>query len=138
MLNERDYALVSLDTPLISNLNMLENIALIKEVHEGLSIKKAETLALEMLEKINLISIAQSRSSQLTQQEIFYVIFIRAMMTKESKIYITTPFSLINNLRDITILINDIMILDSKKEIFILDIIINEIHYKETTCNIIK
>ncbi len=49
-----EYSLISRDTPLISNLNMIENIALIKEVHERLSIEKAENIAKEYLEKIGI------------------------------------------------------------------------------------
>jgi len=116
----------------------LENIAIIKEVHEHLATKEAQKLADEYLQKINISKIGLFRPVDCSQLELFYVAFIRALMSKEKDIMIITPFSIINNLGDIAIIIEKINILNDKKNIFILDTNINKIHYKEDLCPIIE
>lgn len=133
-----DYSLISKDTPLISNLNMLENIALIKEVHELLSIEKAENIAKESLEKIGLSHIGLNRLNQCSSLEVFYVMFIRALMSRDMNVIITTPFSLISNLRDIQPILDNIEILNTHKNIFIFDNITNKSHYEGSSCPIVK
>lgn len=133
-----NYSLISKDTPLISNLNMLENIALIKEVHELLSIEKAENTANEYLAKIGLSQIGLKRLNQCTSVEIFYVMFIRALMSKEMNVIIATPFYLISNLRDIQPILDNIEILNENKNIFIFDNITNKSHYEGSSCPIVK
>jgi len=117
---------------------MLENIALIKEVHEHLPTIKAQKIAKEMLEKIHQEHISLYRVSACTPVEIFYIQFIRALMMKEKKIIIVTPFSLIENLRDINVIIKNITILGSEKEILLLDMLSNENHYEGSQCSIVK
>ncbi len=133
-----DYSLISKEAPLISNLNMIENIALIKEVHERLSIAKAENIAKEYLEKIGISRIGLNRLNLCSSLEIFYVMFIRALMSKEMNVIIMTPFSLISNLRDIQPIIDNIEILNESKNILIFDSIINEPHYEGSSCPIVK
>ena len=117
---------------------MLENIALIKEVHERLSREKAEEIASDSLEKIALGDVGLKRVNQCNSLEIFYVMFIRALMSKETTVIIATPFSLINNLRDIQPIIDNIEILNESKNIFIFDSITNKSHYEGSSCLIVK
>ncbi|MBL0708699.1 MAG: hypothetical protein JJW00_06605 [Sulfurimonas sp.] len=133
-----EYALVSKDTPLISNLNILENIALIKEVHQFLKTSKAQEEALSYLKKINLQDISKNRPTQCTSLEIFYISFIRALMTKDMNVIILTPFYLIDNLRDIETILSTIKKLYIMKNILILDTFSNEVHYKGCSCNMIR
>lgn len=130
--------LISNETPLISNLNMAENIALIKEVHEGMSIKAAEGLACEYLEKIGIGSIALKRISACQSIEIFYVMLIRALMMPQEQICILTPFLLIKHLSGLDELLSNIALLNDKKDIIILDTYSNELHYKGCECHIVK
>lgn len=134
----QDYSLISKDTPLISNLNMIENIALIKEVHELLSIEKAESIAKESLAKIDIAQIALKRLNQCNSLEIFYVMFIRSLMSKERSVIVVTPFSLINNLRDIQPIVDTIERLNGDKNVFIFDTISNKPHYEGSSCPIVK
>jgi len=134
---QKDYSLISAKTPLISNLNMIENIALIKEVHESLATKLAQKEASEYLEKID-ISIGLNRLNQCTSFEIFCVYLIRALMTKETNVIIVTPFHLIDNLKKINEILMVIEKLEINKNIFILDTLSNETHYKGCLCNIVK
>ena len=82
---------------------MLENIAIIKEVHELMSIDEAEDIAREELKKISLSQIALYRLTQCSPIEIFYVMLIRAIMAKEMNVIIVTPFLLVDNLSEIEI-----------------------------------
>ena len=133
-----DFSLISKATPLISNLNMLENIALIKEVHELISIDEAEEIANKALSKIGLSNIGLFRLNQCSSMDVFYVMLIRALMTKEMNVIIVTPFALIKNIRNIKKVIDNINILNSEKTIYLLDDIANETHYKGCSCHIVK
>ncbi|WP_373036816.1 hypothetical protein [Sulfurimonas sp.] len=117
---------------------MLENIALIKEVHEHMPTKKAQEEAKEQLKKIELESISLNRLNQCDTYEVFCVSLIRALMTKEMNVIIVSPFHLIDNLRDIETVVATIQKLEVKKNILILDTVSNEIHYKGSSCNIVK
>lgn len=117
---------------------MLENIALIKEVHELLPRAEAEALANSYLQKIDLSNIGTNRLNQCNSIEIFYCMFIRALMCKESNVIILTPFYLIDNLEDIHSVIEKIDILNDNKNILILDSIKNEIQYEGSLCHIVK
>ena len=111
---------------------------MIKEVKEGLSIKKSEKIAYDYLTKISLEHIAQLRKPQCSNIELFYVMLIRALMNNEKNIVIPYPISLIENFNDIEIIIENITKLNNDKTITILDTITNEIHYKGCLCHIIK
>jgi len=117
---------------------MLENIALIKEVHESMPTKLAQQQANEYLEKIQLQDIGLNRLNQCNTLEVFYVCLIRALMTKETDVIIVTPFHLIDNLREIEILIASIKKLKTQKNIIFLDTLSNETHYEGCSCNILK
>lgn len=118
---------------------MYENISLIKQVHELISVEKSEMIADEYLKKIELSLIGLLRKSQCSSLEIFYTMFIRALMTDKRTIIIQSPLSLIKNLRDVEIVIQNIILLNSEnKNILILDTITNETRYKGCSCRIIK
>lgn len=118
---------------------MLENIALIKEVHELLATKKAQAHAIEYLRRIDLESIGLKRLNQCTSIEVFYVMVIRAMMAKKQTIFIVTPFFLIKKLAEITPVLEKLALLNKEqKNIIILDNLTNQSHYKGDLCNIIK
>ena len=117
---------------------MYENISLIKEVNELLSRKESEKLANEYLQKINLSNIGDSRLSQCSTVEIFYTMFIRALMTKESDVIILSPFLIMKNLRDMKKVMENMNLLNTTKKILIFDTIINEDRYKGCPCHMIK
>lgn len=120
-------------------MNIVENIALIKEVHNHLETSVAQDEAISYLKKIGLSNIAKFRISQCSEVEIFYVMIIRALMTKEKSIVIVRPFAITHFLIDIKTIIDTILVLNNNKNIFILDLIVNEAEYKkEDRCNIIK
>lgn len=124
--------------PLISNLNILENIAIIKEVHKNKTIKKAEDEALELLKRISLEDIADKRITQCNEFEIFCAMLIRAMMNEKKHIIIVTPFSLITALLDMKEITDIIDILDIKKDIIIVDMQNNRTNYEGDLCHIVE
>jgi len=92
--------MVSLEVPLISNLNVLHNIALIKEYHYHMSRKEAETLSLQYLEKMNLASIAYKRNPALTYEERFCAMLLRAVMVEDNIVVIDRPFKIMPDIQD--------------------------------------
>lgn len=122
--------LVTKNTPLISNLNMCENIALIKETHENLNTISAEAEATKELEKIGFSAIVKKRISECNTEEIFFTMLIRALMTKERSVIIVSLLSLIGDFADIKSTIDKISILNSSKNLYVLDLFSNEVHYK--------
>ena len=108
-------------------------------MHELLSIDKAQKIADEYLNIIDLSSIGLKRESQCSSIEIFYTMIIRALMSSKKSIVIRSPLSLIKNLRELEIIFKNIDLLNSEdKDIIILDTIANEAHYKGELCLMIK
>jgi ABC-type lipopolysaccharide export system ATPase subunit len=117
---------------------MLENISLIKEVHEFMPVKKAHTLALKYLKNLGIEDVANKRVINCSSREIFYILLIRAMMMPQKSILIQTPYSIISNLGDIKTILCNISKLEDFKNIFIFDVAINRYHYEGAPCTIIK
>ncbi len=117
---------------------MLENIALIKEVHEHLPTKSAQAEAREALAKIELEKISLFRVNMCDAYEIFCVSLIRAMMSNDKRLIIISPLNLLDSLSSIDDLVDIINKLQMNKDILILDTLSNETHYKEASCNIVK
>jgi len=117
---------------------MCENIALIKEFHEHKPIKEAEDEAKNYLEKIGLGSIWAKRSSECSELEMFYVMFIRSLMSKEMSVIIVSPFSITTSIESMKGIIENLLLLKGKKSVLILDLCINERYYEESQCSIIK
>lgn len=99
-------------------------------------IQKAEELAQQMLEEIELSSIALYREPQCSDRELFYVMFIRALMSKEQTIIIESPHTLLNDLNEMQKIFNSMSLLNREKTVLILDIINNRIYYEGCLCNI--
>ena len=117
---------------------MLENISLIKEVHEHMPIEKSQELAMEFLNRVNLSNISLNRIHECSTLEIFYVMFIRALMSSEKRVIIEVTSSVVESLVHMQNVLNGIELLNIGKEIVILDLKERETYYKESRCNIIK
>ena len=130
-----DFVLLNTETPLISNLDICENIALIKSVHENMSTKKAERLALDMLTLLGLQKIAHQRAYSCSKKEIFLVMFIRAMMMKENTLIIKSPNDILGNSQHIKEVVIEMIKIDIVKDICIVDLQRNENYYKGCACS---
>jgi len=137
MQTKDNYTIISKETPLISNLNIIENISLIKEVHEFMPTKKANKITQEYLQKLNLPNISLYRPIQCSNLETLQVMLIRASMCKNKNIVIINPHHLINNLKDIKVIIDNMKAIKDK-DLLILDTISNEMYYKGCSCRIVK
>jgi len=122
--------LVSLDAPLISNLSVLSNIALIKQYHGGLSVREAEDIAKIFLKKLHLEDIAGKRSPVLEEEQRFCVMVLRAVMVEDAILVIDRPFKIMPDLDD-TRFIRDVLTAVNElfQECHIFDYLWNEKRY---------
>ena len=98
--NKKNLGLVSLDVPLLSNLDVWTNIALIKQYHENLSAGKARALVLGYLREYGMEHIADRRNPVLTSRERFCAMLVRAAMVKDAIIVIDRPFTVLTDIKD--------------------------------------
>ncbi len=94
--------LVSIDVPLISNLDAWQNIGLIYQYHQKTSEKKAKSLVLQWLQRCSLEGIAYKRNPSLSEKERFLVMLLRAAMVYRAIIVIDRPFRIIPDLQDVS------------------------------------
>jgi ABC-type lipopolysaccharide export system ATPase subunit len=130
--NRQHLGIVSLEVPLISNLNVLHNIALVKEYHHHLSRKEAETLSLQYLDKMNLIGIAYRRNPALTDEERFCAMLLRAVMVEDNHVVIDRPFKIMPDIKDSRFISQILQIVDALlHNCTIFDYIWNQDRYAE-------
>ncbi len=131
---------VSLETPLLSNLSIIENIALIEEVHQRLPREVAHKNALDKLTLLNLENIVTSRVATCSQFERFRVEMIRASMMLDAKIYIILPLQQFHTNNSIEDMMQSIEGLKIQERVTILDLLTNIEEYKHigVTCHIIE
>lgn len=92
--------MVSDDVPLISNLDVWINIALIRQYHQNLSGPAAQTEVLGYLRRYGLESIAFKRTHALTDEQRFRVMLLRAAMVADAVVVIDRPSKLLPALQD--------------------------------------
>lgn len=120
--NKQNLGLISLNAPLISNLDVWVNIALIKQYHENLSKKTAQSLALHYLQRYRMEYIANKRNYALTHKERFIVMLLRAAMVKDALIVLDRPFMIIPDVQDDRFIYDALQLInDSFKECLIFD-----------------
>jgi ABC-type uncharacterized transport system ATPase subunit len=92
--------LVSLEVPLISNLPVWSNIALIRQYHENMPWEEAKTLVLDLLQRFGMAATAEKRNSSLTAKERFCIMLIRAAMVRDAVVVLDRPFRIFPDLPD--------------------------------------
>jgi ABC-type nitrate/sulfonate/bicarbonate transport system ATPase subunit len=103
--------LVSSEAPLISNLDIWRNIALISQYHRNIPEQKAKTIVLQCLKRYGLEKLADKRNQGLTEEERFYVMLLRASMVPDAVIVIDRPLKIVHYLQ------NSSFIFDALKKI---------------------
>jgi len=98
--NRSRLGLVSLDAPLISNLAIWSNIALIPQYHRNMPVQEAMALAEGLLHRLGMDSIAQKRNSSLTTEERFCAMLLRAATVQDAVLVLDRPFTILTNLGD--------------------------------------
>ncbi|MBN1614749.1 MAG: hypothetical protein JW950_09815, partial [Deltaproteobacteria bacterium] len=81
-----NLGLVSPDAPLISNLDVWANIALIRQYHQNMPRDKAQRLAIDHLRRFDMEAIAHRRNANLNGEESFYAMLLRAVMVPDAVI----------------------------------------------------
>lgn len=121
---KENLGLVSLDVPLISNLDVWVNIALIKQYHENLSADKAAELVLGYLRGYGMEHISSRRNPVLTNRERFCAMLLRAAMVRDSIIVIDRPFTIIPDVQDDRFIYDALKVIENSfKECHIFDYI---------------
>jgi ABC-type nitrate/sulfonate/bicarbonate transport system ATPase subunit len=87
--------LVSLEAPLISNLSVWANIALIRQYHEQMPRLEARINAVTLLRRLGMASIAEKRNPSLSSVERFSVMLLRAATVREGVLVLDRPFTIL-------------------------------------------
>ena len=125
------YVAVSPHTPLLSNLNIIENIALIEEVHQRYNRDTSHKNALKKLEKLNMQYLATKQLSECNEFEKFSLMLIRASMMQYVTIVIITPLVQYQSQDSLEYLTQTMKILEIEKRTIILDLSLYKNDYKE-------
>jgi len=107
--------------PLISNLNIIENISIIEEFHNRLVTDEAHNHSLALLKKINCENIAYKNIVECSSLELFYVMLLRAIMCKEDVIIVCYVYSLVEDLETLDPIIEVLENLKIQKKIVFID-----------------
>ena len=92
--------LVSLDAPLISNLAIWSNIALIRQYHQNMPRQEARAFTENLLHRLGMDSIVEKRNPALTEEERFCAMLLRASMVRDAILVLDRPFNILTHLRD--------------------------------------
>jgi ABC-type sugar transport system ATPase subunit len=122
--------LVSLEAPLISNLAVWSNIALIRQYHQNMPRREARALAGNLLLRLDMASIAEQETHDLTKEERFCVMLLRAAMVEDAILVLDRPFSILTNHRDERFLMDTLRKVDDLiAEMYIFDYNGEKEHY---------
>jgi ABC-type nitrate/sulfonate/bicarbonate transport system ATPase subunit len=89
-----------LEVPLISNLSIWSNIALIPQYHQNVPWREAKAQTLELLNRFDLTGIAEKRNPSLTTDERFYAMLLRAATVRDAVLVLDRPFRILMGQRD--------------------------------------
>ena len=98
----KQLGMVALNVPLISNLDVWRNIALIYQYHQEASQKNAQAFVMQCLRRYDLEKIAYKRNPMLSEEERFCVKVLRAAMVARAIIVIDRPYTMLPYLKDTT------------------------------------
>lgn len=98
--------------PLISNLNAWQNIALIGQYHDGLSEREGKNRVSSYLDRLSLQNSADKRNPQLSPEECFAIMMLRASMIHQAIILVCDPFRLLPHHLNATFIYNVLKSLD--------------------------
>lgn len=122
--------MVSHEIPLISNLNIFENVALIKQYHQKASRKETQNIVLQYLKKLNLEHIAYVRNPNLSEEERFCGMLLRAAMVQSGIVLIYRPFMLLPANKNAAFIYNLLKNIDDLyTQCFIFDFLWNKYRY---------
>lgn len=103
---ENNVGLVSPDIPLLSNLTVYENIALVSRYLTKQKDKEIEETVLHQLDLLHILDSKAKRPSELDTETSFKVSLLRALRLEDSILVIDRPFAMLNNIADIAPIMN--------------------------------
>ncbi|MFC1839919.1 hypothetical protein ACFL1N_10080 [Thermodesulfobacteriota bacterium] len=122
---------MSLDAPLISNLNVRNNITLIPQYHRNMPLKQAETIVDDLLSRFGMVSIADRRIIKLSPEELFCVMLLRAAMVEDAVLVLDRPFSILTNIMEDHFIMDSLQSVDDLfTEAYIYDCIWRRLRYR--------
>lgn len=117
----QNSVVIAKEFPLISNLNMIENIAIIEEFHSKLTTNDAHKNVLDLLKKINYTHIAYKNIQDCDSMEIFCAMLLRAIFSEGDIVVICYIYSLVEDLETLQEIIDMFEKLEMQKDIIFID-----------------
>ncbi len=111
---------------------------MLQEVQHNKKVLDAQKEAILLLQTISMESIATKETYECNEFELFCAMLVRAMLSDAPCIFIVSPFTLITTLIEIQNIIDVILKLEIKKDIIMLDIQTNALHYKKESCHVLQ
>lgn len=96
--------MIAADIPLLGNLTIVENLALVRQYHQRLSYQRAALSVLNYLARANLAHLADMPPHALAPEPMFWVMFIRALMLPHTIPVIVRPTVLLPGLASYVII----------------------------------
>ena len=133
---QQDYVLLSEQTPLLSNLLVWENIALIEQSHHRLAINQSQRNAQALLNRVEQGHLAKKRIYECGELELFIALLARAYFMDVAQLVIVYPEALVGNTVDFSDVRYWIERIETKKTVVILDLIYNQGYFQGQVCHI--
>ena len=133
---QQDYVLLSEQTPLLSNLLIWENIALIEQSHHRLSVKESQRHVQALLDKVGQGHLAKKRIYECNELELFIALLARSYFMDVAQLVIVYPEALVGNTVNFSDVRYWIERIETKKTVVILDLIYNQGYFQGQTCHI--
>jgi ABC-type lipoprotein export system ATPase subunit len=122
--------------PLVSNLNIFENIAIVMQANLNTSSSKVESYVFSLLDKFDLRHLSLSYKDELSSGERFIIKIIRASVYSDLPIVIIDPFEMISHKYSVEWFCEIFDTLDIDKNIVIIDVLHNKKLYEGLECKI--
>ena len=97
-------AIISTTTPLLRDLSVIENIALMLEYNKNYSISKAEQAIFKLMKRFKIEGIKDKRVYELNKKDILIIKYLRAYVSSFDTILVVKPFSMLDNVEDLDVL----------------------------------
>jgi len=97
-------AIISTTTPLLRDLSVIENIALMLEYNKNYSISKAEQAIFKLMKRFQIEGIKDKRVYELNKKDILIIKYLRAYVSSFDTILVVKPFSMLDNVEDLDVL----------------------------------
>jgi ABC-type lipoprotein export system ATPase subunit len=122
--------------PLVSNLNIFENIAIVMQANLNTSSSKVESYVFSLLDKFDLKHLSLAYKDELSDGERFIIKIIRASVYSDLPIVIIDPFEMISHKYSVEWFCEIFDTLDIDKNIVIIDVLHNKKLYEGLECKI--